>query len=459
MRADPAFSSHQASAAFPAIGSYIGVAIVLSDGSFYGTLCAVDPDPRTLTKAQADMMIVLARLLATQIEKDYELAGRERVEEQLQFQAQLLEQVPAAVIATDLEGVVTHWNRHAEELYGWLREKVLGRNIREFTVGPSEAAIANQIMAQLRTGRSWEGEFLATRKDGSQFPAYVTDSLVYDTQGRPLGIVGVSVDITERKRLLEAERAARSEAEDALRVRDEFLAIASHELRNPVAVAKGSAQLLLRSLRRGKHDPERMERQLGVIVDATDRLAMLVDDLLDVSRLQSGQLPMRRRRTELATLVREEVERAAATAREHHLVTPDITEPCVVTVDPERIRQVLVNLLDNAVKYSPEGGEVRVLLSRDEEGVLLQVKDQGIGLPEGAHVRIFEPFGRAANAAGSNLPGMGLGLYICRRIAEAHQGSLCAFSRGEGRGTTMSLRLPIDGQSDVAGMEENSSDG
>ncbi len=392
-----------------------------------------------------------------------DITERKRAEEQVLFQAQLLEQVPAAVIATDLEGVVTHWNWHAEELYGWSREEVLGRNIQELTVGPSEAEVAAEIMSLLRCGQSWEGEFWTTRKDGSRFPAYVLDSLVHGAQGQPVAIVGISVDITERKRageererLLAAERAARSEAEDALRVRDEFLSIASHKLRNPVAAAKGSAQLLLRSLRRGRSDPERTERQLLAIVEATDYLAVLIDDLLDVSRLRSGQFPMRRRRTDLAALVREEVEMAATTAREHHWVSGGVSEPCVLTVDPDRVRQVLVNLLDNAVKYSPEGGEVCVLLSCGEEGAMLRVTDQGIGLPEGTQERIFEPFGRAPNAAESNVHGMGLGLYICRRIAEAHGGSLRAQSGGEGQGTAMSLWLPLNTEPEDTGAQRPS---
>ncbi len=386
-----------------------------------------------------------------------DITERKRAEGQVLFQAQLLEQVPAAVIATDMEGLVTHWNRRAEEIYGWSSDEVLGRNIQELTVGPSEAEVAAEIMSQLRSGESWEGEFLATRRDGSRFPSYVVDSLVQDADGQPLGIVGASVDITEgvrareeRERLLAAEQAARSEAEDALRVRDEFLSIASHELRNPVAAAKGSAQLLLRSLRRGRSDPERTERQLGAIVEATDRLAVLIDDLLDVSRLRSGQFPMRKRRVDLAALVREEVERESGATQEHRLVTEGVASPCTTTVDPDRVRQVLVNLLDNAVKYSPGGGEVRVVLSCDEQGVMLQVQDQGIGLPEGAQESIFEPFGRAPNAAGSNVQGMGLGLYICRRIAEAHGGSLHAQSKGEGQGTVMCLQLPTGDEFDRA---------
>ena len=125
---------------------------------------------------------------------------RRQAAERLLFQAQLLEQVKAAVIATDLEGTVTNWNDYAEELYGWSREEALGRSVAELVVGPSEAGVADEIMEQLRAGETWEGEFVVRRKDGSTFPAHVTNSLTYDSQGRVIGIVGVSMDITERKR-------------------------------------------------------------------------------------------------------------------------------------------------------------------------------------------------------------------------------------------------------------------
>ncbi len=129
-----------------------------------------------------------------------DITERKRVEEQILFQAQLLEQVRAAVIATDLRGTVTHWNKFTEGLYGWSREEAVGRNIMELTAGLEEAGVAGEIMEQLRAGEPWEGELVACRKDGSTFPAHTTSSLIYDVQGSAVGMVGISTDITERKR-------------------------------------------------------------------------------------------------------------------------------------------------------------------------------------------------------------------------------------------------------------------
>ncbi len=129
-----------------------------------------------------------------------DVTERRQTEERLLFQAQLLEQVKAAVIATDLEGTVIHWSNYAEKLYGWSREEALGRNVTELVVGPAEAGVAEEIMEWLRAGEMWEGEFVVRRKDGSTFPAHVTNSLIYDAQGRAVGIVGASMDIAERKK-------------------------------------------------------------------------------------------------------------------------------------------------------------------------------------------------------------------------------------------------------------------
>ncbi len=136
------------------------------------------------------------------------VSGRHLAEEQTLFQAHLLDQVPAAVIATDPQGNVTHWNAHATALYGWTPQEVLGRSVSLLTVGPTDLALARSIMVRVAAGEIWAGEFPVRRKDGTSFPAYVTDSIIHDEQGRSAGIVGVSVDISERKRAEEAVQAS-----------------------------------------------------------------------------------------------------------------------------------------------------------------------------------------------------------------------------------------------------------
>jgi PAS domain S-box-containing protein len=237
-----------------------------------------------------------------------------------------------------------------------------------------------------------------------------------------------------------------AEAQQAIRLRDEFLSIASHELRNPVAAIKGAAQLLRRIQQRPNPNPERVQQYVAIIDLTAARLATMTDDLLDVSRLQRGVLPLRPQPTNLADLLRSVVPRMQAHSEQHRLTLAVQCDPCEVVVDPDRVEQIVENLLSNAIKYSPDGRQIEVALSTDGDGLLLSVCDQGIGLPANALERIFEPFGRAENAVERNIEGLGLGLYICRRIAEQHGGRLWAESPGDGQGTSMHLWLPGEGK-------------
>ncbi|MDP9372635.1 MAG: PAS domain S-box protein, partial [Chloroflexota bacterium] len=236
------------------------------------------------------------------------------------------------------------------------------------------------------------------------------------------------------------------EAGEAIRLRDQFLSIASHELRTPVTTIKAYAELLLRRQARAPLTPDQLTRGLGAIDDATERLTGLTADLLDVSRLRTGQLPFRPRPLDLARLAVEVADRYRTQLGERHRLTVAApAAPCPVVADADRLEQVLTNLLENAVKYSPEGGEIRVTVGPDGDGAVLGVRDEGIGLPPDSLETIFQPFGRAANGAARQIPGLGLGLYICRDIVERHGGRLWAESPGEGRGATLRLWLPAAG--------------
>lgn len=269
---------------------------------------------------------------------------------------------------------------------------------------------------------------------------------VFDAEERAFiqALVDQCAQALERARLYEAERRARAEAEAALRAREEFLSIASHELRNPIAAIKGHIQLVQRFHRAGRLDDHRLERILRQVSADSDRLAVLTEDLLDVSRLRSGALTLRRRMADLREVVRAAIDDVQSQWQEgqYRVVLEQPDEPVMVRIDPGRIDQVVANLLDNAAKYSPNGGEVRVTLAVDETGAVLRIRDEGIGLPPGAEERIFEPFGRAANAQQRNLPGMGLGLYICRQIVASHGGRMGVESEGEDRGTTVWAWFP-----------------
>jgi PAS domain S-box-containing protein len=235
------------------------------------------------------------------------------------------------------------------------------------------------------------------------------------------------------------------EAQEAVAARDRFLSVATHELRTPLTTIKGMADLLDRQAARGPLDPERVQRYARRIGEATGRLTTLTEDLLDLSRLRSGRLPLRLGPVDLTALASAKVERYRDRADPIHAWTLDAApQPCAIEGDRDRLVQVLVNLLDNAVKYAPAGGTIRVAVRPEGAGVRLEVSDEGIGLPPGEADRIFEPFERAANAEASGLPGLGLGLSICRGIVEQHGGWIAAESAGEGHGTTVTVWLPCN---------------
>jgi two-component system CheB/CheR fusion protein len=209
-----------------------------------------------------------------------------------------------------------------------------------------------------------------------------------------------------------------------------------------VAAVKATAQLAERAIEHGHVDPARTVGYLRTIVRSADRLGALVDDLLDVSRLRTGRLQLRTQTLDLGAMLQEIVSRYDATAAGHRFALRLPEQQVLVHTDPLRLEQVLDNLLSNAVKYSPAGGDIQLGVCPDGGGWTLTVTDQGIGLPAGQEARIFERFGRASNAATHQIPGLGLGLAICRQLVEAHGGRIWASSRGEDQGTTLGVWLP-----------------
>lgn len=236
------------------------------------------------------------------------------------------------------------------------------------------------------------------------------------------------------------------EVHEVTRQRGEFLSTAAHELKTPVAGLKGTVQLMVRAQERGQLDAARLQRSLEMLSITTERLVVLTQELLDVARLQLGRLPPRLLEVDLARLLGEAARRHREQRTGRHLLALRLAvDPCPIVADPDWLEQLVTTILDNATKYSPEGGTISVALERAEDGVLLTVRDDGIGLTPGAAEGIFQPFGRSPNAVRQHLPGIGLGLPICRGIVERHGGRIWATSAGEGQGTTISAWLPSAG--------------
>ena len=239
-----------------------------------------------------------------------------------------------------------------------------------------------------------------------------------------------------------AELLARLEAEAAVRARDEFLSIAAHELRTPITTLRGTVQHLLRQLTRSNDaiDPAFLERGLRRIDERSDKLVRLMSQLLDATRLQGGRLALDRRPTDLVALATGVIEAARGTSAEHEF---ELRAPAtlVADVDPLRIEQVLTNLLDNAVRYSPAGTIIRLVVGQTKTGrARLTVRDHGPGIPEAHRERVFDRFYQVPLAGAS--AGMGLGLYVARQIVELHGGRI-RVGAPKGGGARLAVTLPL----------------
>ncbi|NRD55735.1 hybrid sensor histidine kinase/response regulator [Corallococcus exiguus] len=324
-------------------------------------------------------------------------------------------------------------------------EELVGLSVLEVESAFDETGF-RKLLAPLMSGTLPSQTYSTNhrRRDGSEVPVEVV--LQYVAEGEGAGrFISVARDITERQRAETALRLA-SEAKDA------FLAAASHELRTPLAAAKGHAHLAL--LKLGGQTEAGPGKSLQIINRQIDRMAKLVEDLLDISRLQAGRLSLELEPFDLSQLVLETRDRMAVLSQTHELMV-ELPERLEGTWDRGRLDQVLTNLLSNAIRYSPEGGQVLVRLAVEgDSGVHLSVKDQGVGIPSEKQRLIFERFGRAH---GSKYGGLGLGLTISQGIVEQHGGRIWAESTGTvGQGSTFNVWLPRRTEAQAATPTESS---
>ncbi|MCL5256703.1 MAG: MEDS domain-containing protein [Chloroflexi bacterium] len=322
------------------------------------------------------------------------------------------------------------------------------RGMTDFDLYPEDQAreLALVKRAVLESGKGTYAEFQLTVKGDSRWFGCGLEPW-RDAAGKIIGVLGYSRDITdqklaeeERERLLLEVEAKRQQAEEAVKLRDVFLSVASHELKTPLTSLLGYAQLMQRSMQReGTVDPQRLQHVLEVIGQQSDKLARLINQLLDVSRIESGKFIIERKSTDLAGLVESAVSNARArTAR--HIIQANAPARLEASVDPLRLEQVLGNLLDNAIKFSPEGSVIEVEVhALDEQNARIAVRDRGIGIPPERRADLFSRFYQAHQSGYSG--GMGLGLFISKQIVELHGGTIAAEFPEDG-GTRFVVELP-----------------
>jgi len=350
-----------------------------------------------------------------------------------------------AIISKTLDGTVVSWNPTAERMFGYSAAEIIGKSIVTI-IPPERLHEEDEILGRLRRGEIIDHfETERVRKDGQRIPISLTISPIRRADGAIIGASKIARDISEKKRieqerdlLLLREQEARAEAEAANRAKDDFLAVLSHELRTPLSTIVTGARVL-RNITR--HD-ETANRTREAIERQASHLSAMLDDLLDFKRIVSRTIVLDPRPCDLGEVVRECITALKETGRfKDHALAVDL-KPVQVNADVVRLNQVLVNLIGNALKYTPPGGSIHVSVKDEGTDAVVRVEDTGIGINADALSRIFDLFVQGDTLTGRVRSGLGVGLAVVRHLVELHGGMVQASSGGRGKGSTFTVRLP-----------------
>jgi PAS domain S-box-containing protein len=337
-----------------------------------------------------------------------------------------------AIVSKDLHGIVQTWNAAAERMFGYTADEAIGRSIT--IIIPDERLDEERdVLLRIVQGKGVDHfETVRRRKDGQLIDISLTVSPIRLPSGEIVGASKIARDISEQKQLRRA-------AEEASRAKDEFLATLSHELRTPLNTVLGYTHML----QTGAIGPQDMARTLDAIGRNAEALAQLVNDVLDTSRIVTGKIRLNFQECDLGVLAAEAVDAIIPAARGKSIqVVTEIEDGLVLSGDPDRLRQVLWNLLSNSVKFTPAGGLVRLTAQKRDGSVHVAVEDSGVGIPPEWLPFVFQRFwqGEAGHVRGNG--GLGLGLALVRHFVELHGGTVTAHSDGPGRGSRFAIVLP-----------------
>ena len=348
--------------------------------------------------------------------------------------AAIVESAEDAIVSKDLDGIIQSWNHGAERIFGYTAQEAIGRSIT-IVIPDDRLDEEAEVLRRIRAGLAVEHfETVRRRKDGSPIDISLTVSPICTSTGEVIGASKIARDITEQRRLREI-------AEEASRLKDEFLALLSHELRTPLNTVLGYARMLRRE--DSRMAGELRMRSLDALERNADALSRLVTDVLDTSRSVSGKLRLDLETAPLEEIVSEAVRTVSPPAEAKDLSFEIHCEPGIsVRADRDRLQQVLWNLLSNAIKFTPAGGTVSLRTRRDHGSIVISVEDTGIGIAPEHLPHVFQRFWQAHTGASREFGGLGIGLTLSRHLVEMHGGTIAVDSPGPGRGATFTVLLP-----------------
>ena len=361
------------------------------------------------------------------------------------FQSQLLNAVHQAVIATDVRGRITYWNDQAERMYGWEAKDVIGTLLTNIAPKNETPVESFNRLRQLKPGQTWVGEGIAQRRDGSELPVLAHTSPIYDRQGKLIGTLGLTTDITARKEFEKSLKRARKTAEDASKAKSLFLANMSHEIRTPMNSILGFTELVSNKVK-----DKKQKEHLDAIKASATSLMRLINDVLDLSRIESGRLHLDIKPVRPREILNDIYNVFLMDAKSKNLelsIVVDQQIPNILMLDEIRFRQIAMNLIANAIKFT-DHGFVSVSLkttsnssNRGKINLRMSVSDSGAGIPEEQQKSIFQAFVQVEKQDQSKYGGTGLGLAITNRLVNLMDGSI-RLKSSSGSGSVFVVDLP-----------------
>ena len=374
----------------------------------------------------AAFYLIYKAIIETGLVKPYDLLFRDLKLREEQYR-DLYEEAPDAYFSCGVDGIIKRANRSATELLGYRREELVGKPVPDlYADTPNGKAAAEGVFKRFLSGEEIRDQELeARRADGSTVWVSLSVRPIRDKEGRVVASRSMMVNITEQKKL------------DQLK--DDFISLVSHELRSPMTVIAGAINTALTEAER--LSPEETRQLLKDAAAESESLSNLLANLLELSRVQAQRLVLYSEAIDVKRVIQDAVDKIKRqySARKFVISLPRRLSP--VQADPLRLERILYNLLENAVKYSPPGGEVRVSAKPQEEYLVIGVSDEGIGISPADQEKLFGPFQRLEKRP-SGVRGVGLGLMVCRRLVEAHGGHIWVESE-PGHGSTFFFTMPL----------------
>ncbi|MHB0960039.1 MAG: PAS domain-containing hybrid sensor histidine kinase/response regulator [Pirellulaceae bacterium] len=380
-----------------------------------------------------------------------DITERKLAEQQLAYLSAIVNASQDAIIGKNLESIITSWNVGAERLYGYTADEAIGKSIEILQPGdrPDEVPA---LIAKVTHGESTDNlQTVRRRKDGTLIDVSLTLSPIKDRSGQIIGLSTIARNITETVRMERQLQEQTKQLAQEVRSKDEFLAMLAHEFRNPLAPISNGIDVL----RILPPSGEGAKQVLDMMEEQTHNLVRFIDDLLDVSRVTRDKMELRRQRVALTTIITNAIQTTQPLihAKGHELTLMQTRERLYLYGDPTRLTQVVANLLNNAAKYTPQGGKLSLSTQRIGDDVAIRVTDNGLGIASDMLPRIFEMFVQADNSLCRSQGGLGIGLTLVKSLVEMHGGTVEATSDGLGKGSEFTIRLSILQPTDIVPVD------